>query len=246
VKQAEAERKRQQQIELENAELLKLKQGDCLTFLKFWQRETIDLLLTDPPYGIDFQSNRRTASDKAEKIDNDTLDKALGLLDNMLKHAVPNMSENSIAVIWYDDRYQKQFEDIAKKNGLEVKTYLIWHKPNHGSGDLNIPAPNYEPALFCTKGNPVINKRIDRCIGTDKKEVYTDHPTEKPLSLLKTWVDAFTNESDLVVDPFMGTGSAILAAYELGRNVWGAEISEGYYEQAKERFLKLYRKKAAR
>lgn len=243
VQQAEAERKRQQQIELENTELLKLKHDNCLTYLKFWQRKSIDLLLTDPPYGIEFQSNRRTVSDKIDKIENDALNKALELLDSMLKHAIPNMSDNSIAIIWYDIKHQADFENIIQKNGLAIKEYLTWHKPNHGPGDLNLPAPNDEHAFFCTKGDPIINKRINRCIKTEHEENHTDHPTEKPLSLLKTWIEAFTNETDLVVDPFMGTGSSIIAAYSLDRDVWAAEINEDFYEQAKERFLKLYRTK---
>lgn len=71
----------------------------------------------------------------------------------------------------------------------------------------------------------------------DGKEIPKIHPAQKPIKLLKQLIEIFTDEGDVVIDPCAGSGSTLLAAYELGRDAYGFEVSKEIYTKAKEQML---------
>jgi ParB/RepB/Spo0J family partition protein len=97
----------------------------------------IKLVFTDPPYGMDFQSNRRIASAKAGKIDGDNgVDQAIDLCKNIITPLIHKMLPDSAVLMWCTWEYEPELRDLLKSFGLIVKNSIIWHKPNHGSGEL--------------------------------------------------------------------------------------------------------------
>ncbi len=201
----------------------------------------IKLLLTDPPYGKDFQSNRRIIQKKAPKIANDD-DSAFDLLRDVLTIAYPKMAKDSFALVWTDCKFYCEFKAIIEDCGFEFKTVIVWNKPNHGSGDLEgTPAPKHEWCIYAVKGNPKLNFRFDSVL-EGNQFLGTDHPTEKPLDLLETLIKATTNEGDCVADPFFGGGSTPVTAYKLHRDFWGCEIIANWHSQATERIFNVLSK----
>jgi site-specific DNA-methyltransferase (adenine-specific) len=201
----------------------------------------IKLLLTDPPYGKDFQSNRRIIQKQAPKLANDDA-AAFDLLRDVLTAAYPKMAADSFALVWTDWKFYCEFKAIVEDCGFEVRTVIVWNKPNHGSGDLEgTPAPKHEWCIFAVKGNPKLNFRFDNVL-TGNQFLGTDHPTEKPLDLLETLIKATTNEGDLVVDPFFGGGSTPVTAYKLNRDFWACEIDANWHSQATERIFNVLSK----
>lgn len=198
----------------------------------------IKLLLTDPPYGKDFQSNRRVASNQAPKLVNDD-SKAFDVFADVMKVAYSKMADNSFAIVWTDWQHYSEFERIVLDVGLEIRSVIVWDKPNHGSGDLEgAPAPKHEWAIFAVKGNPKLNEnsRFDNVL-TGSTFIGTEHPTEKPIDLLEILIKATTSESDIVADPFAGGGSTPITAFKLHRDFWACEIDEHWYAQAKDKLF---------
>lgn len=236
---AEQERLRlereQQLAAAKDAVLAKFVLGDS-TELSEEAPDGIKLLLTDPPYGMNFQSNRRVVKARASKLINDD-DNATDLLASVLATLYPKMADDSFAVVWVDWKHYSQFEKVVIDTGFTIRTVIVWDKPNHGSGDLEgTPAPKHEWAIFAVKGNPKLNFRFDNVM-TGNKFIGTDHPTEKPVDLLATLIKATTAEGDTVVDPFAGGGSTPITAFKLHRNFWACELDEQWYMQSKDRLF---------
>ena len=208
--------------------------GDCRDGLRQWQGQKIRLLMTDPPYGMDFQSNRRVVTEKAAKIAGDAdAEAASKLLAEVLEAAVPHMAEDSHAVVFCHDESLFYLRRVIEDAGLTVKRILVWVKPNHTSGDLfGSFAPRKELAIHAVKGSPDVSPRHDDVYVQASFPKESSHPTEKPVEVLSYWMESLTDEGDLVVDPFAGTGATLVAAEKLRRRWWGAELDSDYRDEA--------------
>jgi site-specific DNA-methyltransferase (adenine-specific) len=115
-------------------------------------------------------------------------------------------------------------------SGLTIKGLLIWEKNEGGMGDLRGSfAPKYECIIHAVKGNPILYERkadVFHAAKCDSK----NHPTEKPVPLLEELIRATTVEGDLILDPFAGVASTLVAAKILDRNYFGCEIEAEYHE----------------
>jgi site-specific DNA-methyltransferase (adenine-specific) len=166
--------------------------------------------LTDPPYGIDYQSNRRTAREKLPKFANDvSLDWVGDWVDEV--HRVLKNDTHFYCFTRYDT-YPVFYSEIARR--FDVKNCIIWVKNNHGSGDLNGSyAPQYEMIIFAHKGKRHLNGKRDadvmECDNVPSAQRF--HSTQKPVELLRVLIEKSSNPGDIVLDPFAGTGSAGLA-----------------------------------
>ena len=214
-------------------ELNKIYNLDCLVGLENIPDKSIDLILTDPPYGIDYQSNHRIASEKFDKIYNDKTP-FLGFI----KHIPRILKEDGAVFIFTRWDVQQAFIDEMEANGLSVKNVVIWDKGNHTAGDLQRAFGfRYESIIYaCGKDfafkntRPVDILRYPRVTG-DK----LTHPNEKPVGLLKYLIELTTEMGGAVLDCFMGSGATAVAAKECGRQYIGFELDENYHKKASAR-----------
>ena len=183
--------------------------GDCREILP--ELPKVDLVLTDPPYGIDYQSAWRTDWQRKEKIVGDTTF-PLWLFD--LLHPA-----NALMVFC-------RWDILAQLP--RPKSFIVWDKCRHSMGDLGHEyGRQWEACAFYPfSGHSFINRPKDiirvPCIPPNKLL----HPNEKPVALLKHLLK--DNVGNLILDPFMGSGSTLRAALDLGRKCIGIEISEKY------------------
>lgn len=187
------------------------------------------LVITDPPYGVDFVSSRRTATAKKTKIANDGDPRgAADLVREVLAALLPRLADNAHVLVFTGWRHEPLFREAVEAAGLTLKGSLVWVKNNHGTGDLKGSfAPKHERILHAVKGSPEMVSRIpDVLHGKDAQN--SEHPTEKPVELLRQLIEATTQRGDVVLDPFAGSGSALFAAHEAGRDFWGCELDEGF------------------
>lgn len=193
----------------------------------------IKLIFTDPPYGANFQSNRRVSSSKSEKIKNDDdIKTAIETTKSVLSALYNKVDDNSSLLLWCDWKSEFDFRELITELGWEIKNSLIWIRPNHGTGDLaGTFAPKHDRLLFATKGRVILNKRIPDVFhgGTF---LNTSHPTPKPIDAISNLIECLTLEGDLIVDPFMGSGSTGVSAIRNNRIFWGCEIGEGYWGES--------------
>ena len=213
----------------------KLYQGDCLEIMGGIKDKSVDLIVTDPPYLMDYQSNRRKKEDRFDKIKNDKGNYML--IQDYLEECHRIMKDNTAIYCfcsWHNiDFFKNEFEKHFK-----LKNILVWNKNNHGTGDLKGSyAPKHEFILFGHKGRTLLReKRIADVIDCPKiSSNKLTHPTEKPQDLLEIFIKQSSDVGSIIFDGFMGTGSCGIAAKKLNRNFIGIELDEKYFNIAKDR-----------
>lgn len=210
-------------------------QGDSTQLVSQWPRRTFDLLVTDPPYGVDFKSGFNNHS----KIQNDTdRNKIL----QALKLVMTPVSEGAHAYI-----FGFSPEDFEPLTLFGASTQLIWDKGSIGMGDLSsIWGPAHEPIAFGTyypyqsgKGKGALSAKLRKgsVLRVPRKNSLQNirHPTEKPVVLLSQLIESSSCVNDLVFDPFAGVGSTGVAALLLQRRCVLIELEEKYCEIAAKR-----------
>jgi len=164
-------------------ELNKIYHGDCLELMKDIPDKSVDVLLSDIPYGIDYQSAKRI--DKNQRFDKIANDKKPFI--DFIK-GVPRILKNDGAVMLFTrwDVQQVYIDELAK-NGFKTKSVIIWDKMAHSMGDLKQSyGSTYESIIFAPNkdfefpnGRPVDIMRCPR-VSSDKLK----HPNEKPVELM--------------------------------------------------------------
>lgn len=190
--------------------------GDCREIVP--SLGTIDLVLTDPPYGIDYQSARR--------IDWQRKDKIVG--DNEFPLWIFDLLKPNIALMIF-----------CRWDNLKIiplpKSLIVWDKGNHSMGDLEHEfGRRYENIAFYPGIRHRFIKRPQDIIFS--KRVAADdliHPNEKPVGVCIQLIEC--HPSDIILDPFMGSGTTLRAAKDLGRKAIGIEKEEKYCEIAVKR-----------
>ena len=217
----------------------KLFHGDCLDAMKNITDESVDLIVTDPPYLMDYKSNRRVKMDKFDKIKNDI--NSYDLISDYFSECYRIMKSNTAIYCfcsWHNvDFFKQEFEKHFK-----LKNIIVWNKNNHGTGDLKGSyAPKYEFILFGHKGRTLLReKRIADVIDCPKiPSKFLVHPTEKPIELLSIFIKQSSDEDAIVFDGFMGCGSTGIASLNNNRKFIGIELDGKYFEIAKTRIEKL-------
>jgi len=190
--------------------------------------KSIDLVVTDPPYGMKFQSNYRKVQHKSIQND-DNLDWLESWVIE-LKRVCKDEAHLYIFCSWHN------IDLFKEKVGayFNVKNILIWEKNNTGMGDLEGDyAPKYEMILFCSNGSKKLNGGRDANILKAKRTGNENHPTEKPVNLIRYLIEKSSNKGDLVLDTFAGSFSTAQACKEIGRDFICFEIEPEYCRTAK-------------
>ena len=213
----------------------KIYNDDCLKIMSNIENLSIDLVITDPPYLMNYQSNRRKKEDRFEKIKNDKDN--YELIQKYFQECYRIMKDNTAIYCfcsWHNiDFFKQEFEKYFK-----LKNIIVWNKNNHGTGDLKGSyAPKYEFILFGHKGRVLLREKriadVIDCAKIPSKKL--THPTEKPQELLEIFIKQSSDENDIVYDGFMGTGSCGLVANRLNRKFIGVELDVNYFNVAVDR-----------
>lgn len=223
---------------MSNIELLN---GDCLQLMKDIPDGSVDLMLTDPPYNIAKKNNFHTMGRAG--IDFGEWDKGFDLYSYI--ELLPRvLNKNGSLVIFNDWKNLGEIARFAESLGFVIKDLIRWEKSN--------PMPrnkdrryitDYECAVWLTmpKAKWTFNRQSD----TYDRPLYkgsltprsekTSHTTQKPEYLMDGLLKTHSNEGDVILDPFMGSGTTGVACQNLGRDFIGIELDEDYYKIAKKR-----------
>ena len=202
--------------------------GNCIEYIKTIKDKSIDCLITDPPYGVDIQFGAYN-NQLSRKIENDgNIKDALILLDEMLLNVKSKLKDNAHIYIFCNCKIYPQFSLIITKH-FQIKNLIIWDKLFMGMGDLKGNySSSYEMIVFAGGNREFLNrpKNIIQCRFNDERF----HNTQKPVDLIKQLIENSTNVNETIFDPFLGSGSTVIAAKELKRNYIGCEIDEQNYK----------------
>ena len=215
----------------------KLINGDSIIEMEKLEDSSIDLVITDPPYGIDYSSNYSKYDDYVTKhtIANDSeLNETIDLLDKALEVLYKKTKENAHVYIFTSWKVYPEFKEVVSKY-FDVKNMIVWNKGNASMGDLEGSWGNqHELVIFATKGRRKLNTRKFDIININRvPTTKAIHPTQKPEEVIKVMLEASAHSKDTVIDPFMGSGSTIKAVKEYGNlNYIGIELDRERYEKA--------------
>ena len=180
-----------------------------------------DMVFTDPPYGVEFQSNMRTKSAKFDVLKND---------DTFLDIApIIEACSTGWVFVWTSWKVQTKWIDQFQSMGYPTNI-VVWHKPGGGIGDLKRTfSSDYEVALVWHRGAELCGKRIGSVwtVNKDGASTYV-HPTQKPVALAEEALDKTTRASAVIMDLFGGSGSTLIACEKTARDCRMMELDPKY------------------
>lgn len=194
----------------------------------------IDAVITDPPYGQSYNSR----GDEHEVIEGDNdLRKALSTTEEVLKKCRLSLSSGSPVVCFAGDTSLNGVMEIVDR-WYTLKPVCIWDKDWVTTSSMaDTPMAwrkSHEYAVIGAYGDPRVENenRHDGTVWNHQRlsGEKMDHPTQKPVDLMKYVIESLTEEGDLVFDPFAGSGSTLVAANQTGREYLGVEFDEEHYE----------------
>lgn len=228
--------------------------ADCLDILPQIPSNSIDLIATDPPYNIG-DSNKLTKSGNKIRTNKeswgewDSMDEKeyLEWIERNIKEFYRVLKDSGSLVMFFDKFNITYLRDMGVKIGFHPVNFYALFKRN--------PLPNFRKNGF-TSGfelGMIFNKNKSKKKWNFLKQnemqnyfVYTigqketNHPTEKPVQAFKRLIQIFTDKGDIVLDPFAGSGTTLVAAKSLGRNFIGVEREEKYVNACKERLAQQF------
>jgi DNA modification methylase len=196
-----------------------------------------DMVFTDPPYGVSYQSNKRTKSAKFDVLKN----------DDVILEVVPIIEACSTGWVFIWTTWKVIDKWLENTSGFGFPTNMvIWSKGGGGIGDLKKTFfTDYEIALVFNRGEELTGKRIGSVwkVGKDGATTYA-HPTQKPVALAEEAIDKTTRSGAVVLDLFGGSGSTLIACEKTGREARLMELDEKYVDVIVKRWQEFTGKKA--
>lgn len=223
--------------------MIEIHNDDCLTMLKGIKSKSIDLVVTDPPYKVDTKGAGVYGSVAQFKQIECIAD---GIKDEVLDELCRVMKKINIYLFCSKNQLLPLINYFTdKKCNWNL---LAWHKTNPIPTCNNKYLPDTEYVLFFRERGVKIQGTYDTKktyfitpINAKDKALY-QHPTCKPVEILQNFIVNSSNENDVVLDPFMGSGSTGVACINTHRNFIGIEINAKYYETAKTRLISQKKK----
>ena len=227
--------------------------GDCLQELPKIESNSIDLIITDPPYLISRDSNFKQISDSTSKemstkynisIDFGDWDKVELDFNYLFKEWFRILKKGGTLIVFYDVWKSNEIKESANIVGFKQPRVCTWTKTNpvpiNSKTNYLSNATEYF-FTFVKGGKPTFNSVYDNgfykfpiCHGKERLQ----HPTQKPLSLISQLIEKHSNSGDLVLDNFAGTGTVGEACVKLGRDYILIEKEETYFNMICDRLNK--------
>lgn len=200
--------------------------ADAAKLVPTWRAGFVGCLITDPPYGNNTEygdARRRIVGDESP---------ALGaqVVANCYRLLRPDAS----AYVFCNAQHLGFLEHfILRYSGFQIRELLVWDKRLTNFAHRFRRA--YECILVLEKGKPRYRGKAMSTLVSVTRAKATLHPHAKPVALLEQLIRASSDEGDVILDPFAGSGSTCVAAANLGRNYLGIEIDPAYAEIARAR-----------
>ena len=226
-----------------------IREADYADFLTGLKSGSVDLVLTDPPYNISRNTGFRHLGPKSVKrfavnMDFGDWDKEDIDLYELARLAHMSLRQGGSAIIWYDLWKLSYLSEAMLKAGFKQLRIIVWEKSNPVplNQSVNYLTNSREIALLGVKGGkPTFNAKYHS--GVFKFPIPRDggkrlHPTQKPILLFKELVQIHSAPGDLVVDPFLGSGTTAVAALSNDRRFSGGDNDASYVQVARKRLCR--------
>jgi DNA modification methylase len=225
----------QAQTTVQNRFINSILQGDCIQVMRQMPANSVDFILTDPPYLVNYRDR------SGRSIQNDV---NADWLKPAMREAYRVLKMNRVAVMFYGWTRVDTFFAAWKDAGFQPVGHIVFRKTY--SSKSRFLSYQHEQAFLLAKGRPPLPKQpladvLDMPYSGNKL-----HPTQKPVEALAPLVRCFTLQGELVLDPFAGSGSSCAAAILAGRRYIGIELDAQYVYQALARLDRVQERIAAK
>ncbi|EGQ7707846.1 DNA-methyltransferase [Vibrio cholerae] len=206
---------------------MKVFKEDAVRWLSTLADASVDLIVTDPPYES-LEKHRNVGTTTRLKVSKSSSNQWFEIFPNerfesLLREVYRVLKKNTHFYLFCDQETMFVIKPIAEKVGFKFWKPIVWDKVSIGMGYHY--RSRHEYILFFEKGKRKLNDLgvpdVLQC-----KRVFRGYPTEKPVELIEVLISQSSNENQLVVDPFFGSGSTLIAARNLSRSYMGCDISE--------------------
>lgn len=228
----------------------KLIKGDCLDSLRTMEPDSVDLILTDPPYNLGlFMQNRDAGIMRmrdnyfgAAGWDDLEYDQWVNYMGQLFDESARVLRKGGAMIVFMAVIKVETIVRLAQEHGFYYKTTGTWHKLNPMPRNMNLHFINStecwvylihgaRTGTFNNEGK-AMHDFVETSVTPKSERAFGKHPTQKPIALMEHFIKTLTNPGDLVVDPFMGSGSAGVAAISMGRRFTGIELDDTYFDIA--------------
>jgi len=203
-------------------------------------------VITDPPFGVAYQSNRAKTAETARytrAIDNDgDIEQAIEVFNAALHNLLPFLEDDAelyVFTAWSSyARWEEYMRALGESDsGFGYRIPLIWDKSAVTTGDIyGSWTAGYEMILYAKRGRFLLNQRRSSVLTFYRPHpTWRIHPTEKPAALLEELIVTSTHKGEVVVDLFSGSGSTVQAAQNQGRIGIGVELDDQYVRSSSAR-----------
>ena len=222
---------------------------DCVEGMKERvDNDSVDCVITDPPYGVDVDvsggMNRTQESKHKGSVDNDGYEEALEVFEACLREFNRVLKDDGLLYAFASWKTYPEFVTMLKESGYKIFNCLVWVKSDTTpfTGYQGKYQYQHEFCIFAGKDEArrlnetpsdvmeYTEARFNDVVGQE-----TVHPTQKPVALIGDLVKQATDKGDIVLDPFMGSGTTAVAAIQNDRNYVGFELDEDNYRSVIER-----------
>lgn len=234
-------------------ELNRIYNENCLEGMKMIPDKSVDLIITDPPYNLGlFMKGRGTNLKKMRENhfaysgwDDLEFEKWCSQMDALIAECHRVLKKKGNLLIFMSIIKVETIINIAQNHKFYYKTVGIWHKTNPMPRNMNLQFVNSTEAwihfvndattgTFNNRGK-VIHDFVESSTINNSERKFGKHPTQKPLQVMCHFIDLLSNEKNIVLDPFMGSGTTSVAAIRTKRNFIGFELQKEYFDIANKR-----------
>lgn len=231
--------------------------NDCIEVLKSIPDASIDCIITDPPYNLGLFMHQRGTNLKKMRDnqfafagwDNMAFEDWEKNMDDFFFQCARVIKKKGTMIVFMAIIKVQDIIRLATNHKFYYKTTGIWHKTNPMPRNMDIQFVNSTECWIYfvfnagsgtfNRGGKVVHDFIESSICPMSEKKHGNHPTQKPISIMKQLIETVTNPGDIVLDPFMGSGTTCVAAALADRRYIGIELNEEYYQIASERINNL-------
>lgn len=227
--------------------------GDCERLMSQLPDNSVDLILTDPPFNLgSFMHKRGTNLKKMRENqfayagwDDLDYDDWIVKMEQFFQQSNRVLKKRGSMICFMSLMKIESIINISERNKFYYKTVGVWHKTNPMPRNMNLHFVNSTEAWIYlineantgtfNNNSKLIHDFFESSLTPGSEKKFGKHPTQKPLSILNHFIEILTDEGDVVCDPFMGSGSTGVSCENNNRNFIGIELDETYFNIAKNR-----------
>ena len=232
--------------------------NNCINALKEMQNDSLDLILTDPPYNLGLFMKKRATNLKAMRPnffgaagwDDLEFEDWKKSMDAFFAECARVSKTGASMIMFMSIIKVETIIELATKHGFYYKTTGIWHKSNPMPRNMNLHFINsIETWLYFVykkhtgtfnNNGKAVHDFFETAVTSSSEKKFGKHPTQKPVGLLDNFILLLSNEGDVVCDPFMGVGSSGVASLLHNRKFIGIDLNNEYCDISEKRLYETY------